>query len=47
MRPVPRALVDGQMVAEGDFIGAFRVVRIELSRIVLEKQGFQFQITLK
>jgi hypothetical protein len=47
MHPVPRALVDGQMVGEGDFVGAFRVVRIELSRIVIEKQGFQFEITLK
>ena len=47
MHPVPRALVDGQMVGAGDFVGAFRVVRIELSRIVLEKQGYQFQITLK
>jgi hypothetical protein len=47
MHPVPRALVDGQIVGEGDFIGAVRVVRIELSRIVIEKQGVQFEITLK
>jgi hypothetical protein len=47
MHPVPRALVDGQVVGEGGFVGEFRVVRIELSRIVLERQGFQFRITLK
>jgi hypothetical protein len=47
MHPVPRALVDGQMVGEGEFVGKFRVLRIELSRIVLEQQGYQFQITLK
>jgi hypothetical protein len=47
MHPVPRALVNGQIVSEGDFVGSFRVMRITLSEIVLDKQGVQYQITLK
>ncbi|HEX4125711.1 MAG TPA: hypothetical protein VHY37_13375 [Tepidisphaeraceae bacterium] len=47
MHPTPRALVNGQIVGEGDFVGSFRVVRITLSQIVVEKQGVQFTITLK
>jgi hypothetical protein len=47
MHPVPKALVNGQIVGEGDFVGSFRVVRITLSQIVLEKQGVQYPITLK
>lgn len=47
MHPAPRALVNGQIVGEGDFVGNFRVVRITLSQIIVEKQGVQFTITLK
>ena len=44
--PTPMALVNGQLVREGDFIGQFQIVKIEPRRIVIQQNGVTLQISM-
>jgi hypothetical protein len=44
MGPVPTALVNGQLVKEGDSIDGFKVVRIDPRRMVIEQAGVTLEI---
>ncbi len=44
--PTPMALVNGQLVREGDSIGPFQVVRIEPRRISIQQNGITLQISM-
>lgn len=40
----PKALINGDMVGEGDVVASFRVSKIEARRIVLEREGIKFEL---
>ena len=40
----PRALVNGQLVREGDVVASFRVTKIEARRIVVEREGIKLEV---
>jgi hypothetical protein len=42
----PRALVNGQLLGEGDSIASFKVVRIESRKVLLEREGIRLEITM-
>ena len=44
--PSPMALVNGQLVREGDTIDKFRVVKIEPRKIAVEQNGITLQISM-
>ncbi len=44
--PSPMALVNGQLVREGDTIEKFQVIKIEPRRIAVEKNGVTLQISM-
>ncbi|HEV8377535.1 MAG TPA: hypothetical protein VGP99_01700 [Tepidisphaeraceae bacterium] len=44
---IPKAMVNGTIVQEGDMIEGFRVVMIEAKRIVVELEGIQVQVIFK
>ena len=43
----PKAVIDGEMVGEGDVIASFRVLRIEPRRIIVEREGIKLEIQMK
>ncbi|HLL88419.1 MAG TPA: hypothetical protein VK324_03875 [Tepidisphaeraceae bacterium] len=43
----PRALINGDMMGEGDVVASFRVVRIEARRIIVEREGVRLEIPMK
>lgn len=43
----PRAMLNGKLVSEGNEVEGFRVIRIDTRRVVLERQGFRFELTMK
>jgi hypothetical protein len=43
----PKALVNGQLLGEGDMIDGFRIVGIESKRIVVEREGVKFEILFR
>ncbi len=43
MSAPPKALVNGELVGEGDFVASFRVLRIEAQRIVIEREGIMLE----
>jgi hypothetical protein len=43
----PRAMVDGQLLAEGDVVANFRVLRIEARGITVEREGIKLEVTFK
>lgn len=43
----PRAVINGELVGEGDVVAAFRVLKIEARRIVIEREGIRLEITMK
>lgn len=47
MGPQPRAVINGELVGEGDVVAAFRVLKIEARRIVIEREGIRLEITMK
>ena len=42
----PRAVINGELVGEGDVIASFRVLRIEARRVVVEREGIRLDITM-
>jgi|SRR6266436_1694713 len=44
---MPKAMVNGTIVQEGDTIDGFRIVQIEAKRIVVELEGIQVQVIFK
>jgi hypothetical protein len=42
----PRALINGELVGEGDVAASFRVLRIEARRIVVEREGVRMEIVM-
>ena len=47
MGPKPKALVDGELVGEGDVVASFRVLKIESRRIIVEQEGIRLEIQMK
>ncbi len=45
--PTPRAMVDGQLLQEGDVVANFRVLRIEPRGITLEREGIKLEVLFK
>ena len=43
----PKAVIDGEMVGEGDVIATFRVLKIEPRRIIVEREGIKLEILMK
>jgi hypothetical protein len=43
----PKALIDGKLVAEGDVVASFRVLKIEQRRIIVEREGIRLEILMK
>ena len=44
MGPNPKALVNGQLVREGDVVASFRIDKIESRRIIVEQMGIKLEI---
>ena len=42
----PRALMNGELVSEGDVVASFRVTKIEARRVVVEREGIKLEIRL-
>jgi hypothetical protein len=47
MGPQPKALVNGELVGEGDVVAEFRVVKIEARRVIVEREGIRLEILMK
>jgi hypothetical protein len=43
---MPTALVNGQLVREGDTVDSFQVVKIEARKIIVEQDGVTLQINM-
>ena len=43
----PKAMIDGKLVAEGDVVALFRVLKIEPRRIIVEREGIRLAILMK
>jgi hypothetical protein len=43
----PKAVIDGEMVEEGEFVASFRVLKIEARRIIVEREGIKLEIQMK
>jgi hypothetical protein len=43
----PKAMIDGKLVAEGDVVASFRVLKIEQRRIIVEREGIRLEIQMK
>ncbi len=43
----PKAMIDGKLVAEGDVVASFRVLKIEQRRIIVEREGIRLEILMK
>lgn len=46
MGPQPKAMVNGELVGEGDVVASFRVLRIEARRIIVEREGIRLEIQM-
>jgi hypothetical protein len=40
----PKALIDGVLVAEGDVVSGFRVLKIEAKRVIVEREGVRLEV---
>lgn len=38
------ALINGKLVSEGDIVAGFKIVRIELNRVYVEREGIKFEV---
>ena len=47
MGPQPKALVNGELVGEGDVVAEFRVAKIEARRVIVEREGIRLEIQMK
>jgi hypothetical protein len=47
MGATPRAVINGDMVGEGDVVASFRVLKIEPRRIIVEREGIKLEIQMK
>jgi hypothetical protein len=47
MGPKPRAMVNGDLVGEGDVVADFRVLKIESRRIIVEREGIRLEIQMR
>jgi hypothetical protein len=47
MGPKPRAMVNGELVGEGDVVAEFRVLKIESRRIIVEREGIRLEILMR
>src|SRR5688500_10396246 len=43
----PKAVIDGDLVGEGDVVASFRVLKIEPRRIIVEREGIKLEIQMK
>jgi hypothetical protein len=43
----PKAVIDGELVGEGDVVASFRVLKIEPRRIIVEREGIKLEIQMK
>lgn len=43
----PKAVIDGELVGEGDVVASFRVLKIEPRRILVEREGIKLEIQMK
>jgi hypothetical protein len=43
----PKAVIDGDLVGEGDVVASFRVLKIEPRRIIVEREGIRLEIQMK
>jgi hypothetical protein len=43
----PKAVIDGDLVGEGDVVASFRVLKIEPRRIIIEREGIKLEIQMK
>lgn len=41
---VPRALINGTIVGEGDVVEGFRILKIEARRVIVEREGVKFEV---
>jgi hypothetical protein len=47
MGPTPRAMVDGQLLGEGEVVANFRVLKIEPRGITVEREGIKLEVVFK
>lgn len=47
MGPLPKALVNGELIGEGDVVASFRVLKIEARRVIIEREGIRLEIQMK
>jgi hypothetical protein len=47
MGPRPKAVINGQMVGEGEIVAQFRVVKIDARSAVIEQDGVRLEIALQ
>lgn len=43
----PRALINGELLGEGEVIASFRVLKVEPRRVILEREGIKLEILMK
>jgi hypothetical protein len=43
----PKAMIEGKLLAEGDVVASFRVLKIEQRRIIVEREGIRLEILMK
>jgi len=46
MGPKPRAVINGELVGEGEVVASFRVLKIEARRIIVEREGIRLEIQM-
>ena len=47
MGATPKAVIGGEMVGEGEVVAAFRVIKIEARRIIVEREGIKLEIHMR
>jgi hypothetical protein len=47
MGPRPKAMVNGVMVSEGEFVAQFRVTEIRARSVIVEREGIKLEIAMK
>ena len=47
MGAVPKAVINGELVEEGEVVAAFRVLKIEARRIIVEREGIKLEIQMR
>jgi hypothetical protein len=47
MGAVPKAVIDGELVEEGEVVASFRVLKIEARRIIVEREGIKLEIQMR